>query len=108
MSEYEKENNLYELHVFVCTNKKPEGRQCCADKGAAKLRDDLKMWALKRYGRRVRVNASGCLGECTRGISCVIYPQGEWHLNLTSDSLKALQEAIISKLEPTNAQLSDF
>lgn len=108
MLENKIENNLYELHVFVCTNKKPEGRQCCADKNAAELRNELKAWAFKRYGHRVRINASGCLGECTRGIASVIYPHGEWHLDLTSNSLKELQEAIISKLEPVQADLSDF
>lgn len=108
MSEHQIENNLYELHVFVCTNKKGEGKQCCADKNGAKLKDDLKAWAVKRYGRRIRVNAAGCLGECANGIASVIYPQAEWHLKLTSESLSELQEAIMAKLEPKTSEVSDF
>lgn len=32
--------------------------------------------------KRIRINASGCLGQCENGIACVIYPQNQWHLNL--------------------------
>jgi hypothetical protein len=41
MAEPIKENNLYECHVFVCVNKRaPGGRECCADKGSQKLKDE--------------------------------------------------------------------
>lgn len=38
----------------------------------------------------VRVNASGCLGHCEEGITAVMYPQGEWKLNLTPSDTETL------------------
>lgn len=98
MSEPTQEKNIYECHVFVCTNKK-EGKACCADKGAAKLKDELKAWAREKYGNRVRINNSGCLHFCAQGIVSVIYPQAEWHLNLTSTDIDVLKNAISEKLD---------
>ncbi len=98
MSENMRAKNLYECHVFVCTNKK-EGRECCADKGAAALRDQLKIWAKEKYGKRVRVNNSGCLDFCSKGIASVIYPDGDWIMNLTSQSLDDLKQAISEKMD---------
>lgn len=92
--------SLYECHVFVCTNKKDGGRECCADKGSAELHEQLKTWAKENYGRRVRVNKSGCLDFCAQGICTVIYPNSEWHLELKKDSLDEMKKAIESVLGP--------
>jgi (2Fe-2S) ferredoxin len=99
MSETTREKNLYECHVFVCTNKRDNGKECCADKGAVVLRDQLKAWAKEKYGKRVRVNNSGCLDFCAKGIVSVIYPEGEWLMNLTSQSLDELKTAISEKMD---------
>lgn len=99
MSERSKKKSLYECHVFVCTNKRENGRESCADKGSIELRDQLKSWAKEKYGRRVRINTSGCMDFCERGIVSVIYPEGEWHLNLTTGSLEELQNAISEKMD---------
>lgn len=101
-----KEKNLYECHVFVCTNKK-EGRECCADKGAASVKDDLKAWAKKKYGMSVRVNNAGCLGQCSKGIAAVIYPKGEWQLELsnTSDDIDHLKKRIDRAMEKPQERL---
>ena len=99
-----KEKNLYACHVFVCTNKKDGGKECCADKGAAKLRDELKAWAKEKYGKKVRINASGCLDFCAKGIATVIYPSGEWHFSLTSGDCEKLKMEIDSVMqEKTNS-----
>ena len=88
----------YECHVFVCTNQKPPGKACCADKGASVLRDQLKAWAKEKYGKRVRINNSGCLDYCSQGIAAVIYPQGELFLNLNSTDIDVLKKAIEDKM----------
>jgi (2Fe-2S) ferredoxin len=93
-----KEKNLYECHVFICTNQKAPGKECCANKNASELRDQLKVWAKQKYGKRVRINNSGCLDCCGRGIAAVIYPEGEWHLELKSTDLEELQKAIDEKI----------
>jgi (2Fe-2S) ferredoxin len=52
-----------------------------------------------RMSKRVRINNSGCLHFCEQGIVSVIYPQGEWHLNLTSNNIEVLKAAISEKLD---------
>ena len=47
----------------------------------------------------VRVNGSACLGKCEYGISAVVYPKGEWLLDLRpGDEQKVL--AVIEKEFP--------
>lgn len=85
-----------EAHLFVCTNTKATGESCGA-KNSAALRDHLKDWAAKTHPEwrgRVRVNASGCLGHCARGIAAVIYPEGRWFTELKCDDHAALQVAL--------------
>ena len=46
------------------------------------MRRQVKEACSKEYGKSVRVNASGCLGYCEHGIAAVVYPAGEWLLDL--------------------------
>jgi (2Fe-2S) ferredoxin len=68
----------YRMHAFICGHTRPENspRGCCSEKNAVRERgiDD------------VRVQKSGCLDFCENGISCVVYPQGEW-FTLTPEAI---------------------
>ena len=72
----------YQHHVFVCTNRRPEGhpKGCCASKGAEEVRERFKA-ELERRGLKgkIRANAAGCLDTCSHGVSVVIYPEGVWY-----------------------------
>ncbi|MCB0393675.1 MAG: (2Fe-2S) ferredoxin domain-containing protein [Bdellovibrionales bacterium] len=85
----------FKIHAFICTNKK-EGKACCADKGGRELKDRLKEHFRNRpeFRGKLRVNASGCLGFCEKGINAVIYPKGEWHFHLKSGDDQLLIDAI--------------
>ncbi len=48
----------------------------------------------EKFGKDVRVNSSGCLGYCERGIAAVIYPAGEWIFDLTKKDDEALVEKV--------------
>lgn len=71
----------FRTHVFVCTNKRPDGhtRGSCAQKDSVKLRDYMKARAKELGLGDVRVNSAGCLDRCERGASIVIYPEGVWY-----------------------------
>jgi len=71
----------YRCHVFCCTNRRAPGdpRGCCADKGAAALRDYMKAAARKLRLAKIRINVSGCLDRCELGPVMVIYPEGVWY-----------------------------
>lgn len=71
----------YKAHLFICTNQK-DGKKCCADKNGEKLQKKVKEIAKERWGKQVRINKSGCLDRCSEGIAAVLYPQGEWFVDL--------------------------
>ena len=71
----------FRRHVFVCVNKREDGRPACEDHGAkaalAFLKAQVKELPLaERDG--VRVSQSGCLGQCQHGPVAVVYPEGNW------------------------------
>lgn len=74
--------SYYRRHVFFCTNQRDDGRQCCAQADAAKMRDYLKQ-RVQELGLAgpggIRVNAAGCLGRCAEGPTIVVYPEGIWY-----------------------------
>jgi (2Fe-2S) ferredoxin len=93
--------NTYTKHLFICTR--------CTEQtgkmgGGKELKDLLKAatrelppFAEKSY----RISESGCLGQCKKGISAVLYPEQTWITELeTADawkmehSLERLQSAL--------------
>ncbi|MFN7685318.1 MAG: hypothetical protein ACK5QT_07905 [Oligoflexia bacterium] len=95
---------MFDAHLFICTNRKAEGKPSCAPKGSEELRERVKQAASRvtqTYpNARIRVNASGCLGQCQQGIAAVCYPSGAWLTGLENDAasesacLKVIQSAL--------------
>ena len=72
----------YTKHVFLCTNQKSAGKQCCANSGGEPFFDYLKtrLLELDLHGPgKIRVSKTGCLGRCASGPCIVIYPEGVWY-----------------------------
>ena len=99
----------YKVHLFVCTNDRgPDGqRPSCAHKGSAGLRDEVKKLCKARGLSKdsVRVNASGCLDQCERGIAAVAYPAQKWFLDLHEGSAQELAAAVEKLWKATDATL---
>jgi (2Fe-2S) ferredoxin len=76
----------FDKHVFICTNRRDPGnpKGCCAEKGAEAVRDAFKR-ILHDYGvkGRIRANAAGCLDQCARGVTVVVYPEQVWYGGVT-------------------------
>lgn len=72
----------YQKHVFICTNQRANGKQCCADGNASALwqyaKAKIKALDQNGYGK-VRINSAGCLDRCAEGPALVIYPDGVWY-----------------------------
>lgn len=86
----------YKAHLFICTHTRGKDASC-GGQGSAELRDAVKK-SCKELGK-TRVNTSGCLGHCERGIVAVLYSsdatQGpQWFLNLKSNDSEVLCEAM--------------
>jgi (2Fe-2S) ferredoxin len=73
---------LFERHVFVCTNVRPgdHPRGCCHARNAEAVREALRAATARHgLGKRVRVNAAGCLDQCRHGVTVVVYPEQVWY-----------------------------
>jgi (2Fe-2S) ferredoxin len=72
---------FYRIHVFACTNRRPDGHQrgSCAARGSEPLRDYMKARAKELGLKDVRINSAGCLDRCELGPVMVIYPEGVWY-----------------------------
>jgi (2Fe-2S) ferredoxin len=72
----------FDRHVFVCVNRRAPGdpKGCCAEKGAEEVRDTFKRLLHERgLKSRIRANAAGCLDQCARGVTVVVYPEQVWY-----------------------------
>jgi (2Fe-2S) ferredoxin len=69
-------------HVFICVNEREAGdaRGCCTARGGTEVAEAFKSrihaLGLKRI---VRANKAGCLDQCARGVTVVVYPEGVWY-----------------------------
>ena len=79
----------YRLHIFACTNTRPEKhpRGSCAARGGQKLRDYMKARAKELGIEGVRVNSAGCLDRCELGPVIVVYPEGVWYGAQTTEDI---------------------
>jgi len=76
----------FERHLFVCINRRPDDspRGCCASKDGEAVAAALKATAFDRGLRRVvRAQKAGCLDQCHRGVTVVVYPEGVWYGGVT-------------------------
>jgi (2Fe-2S) ferredoxin len=79
----------FAFHVFVCTNRRPDGhaRGSCAARGSERLRDYMKARAKELGIASARINTAGCLDRCELGPCVVVYPQGIWYRVQTTDDV---------------------
>lgn len=86
---------FFDFHVFVCTNRRPDGhaRGSCAARGSEKLRDYMKARAKELGLVRVRINTSQCLDRCELGPCIVVYPEGIWYRIDSPEAVDAVLEA---------------
>lgn len=87
----------YRLHVFCCTNRRPDGhpRGSCAARGSEPLRDYLKQRTRQLGIEELRINAAGCLDRCELGPTMVIYPEGIWYSYSTREDLDEILQTHI-------------
>jgi len=81
--------HYFDAHVFVCTNRRPDGhpRGSCAAKDSEQLRDYMKARAKELGLPATRINTAGCLDRCELGPTIVIYPEGVWYTCRTREDV---------------------
>lgn len=86
-----------EKHIFICTLCQSQAAPN-DEKYASELRASLKQICQKEItNKRIRVNASGCLGVCDDGIHAVVYPEQKWFKLLSKESIPSLVEYLKSE-----------
>lgn len=80
-------------HLFVCTSCSYEPHT--DTELASRFRKKVK--ELCRTEKGLRINASGCLGICERGLNAVLYPSGEWFHDLREGDEGKLAEAVLAQ-----------
>ena len=82
--------SYFKRHVFFCTNQRDNGKACCQDHGAEKMRayakEKMKELLPKGEGR-MRINSAGCLDRCDEGPVLVIYPEGIWYTYVDKEDI---------------------
>lgn len=87
----------FERHLFICENQRPAGhpRGCCLDKGSAAVRARFKEEIERRGLKGVyRANGAGCLDQCARGVTVVVYPEGTWYGGVTEADVSPILDAL--------------
>ena len=86
----------FQRHVFVCINERPADhpKGCCKAKGGVEVRDKLKAeLAARGLSKIVRANNAGCLDQCERGVTVVVYPEQVWYGGVTVDDVTEIVES---------------
>lgn len=90
--------SYFKHHVFMCTNQRDDGNQCCEQCGASELRGYFKK-RVKEEGLRgkglVRINTAGCLDRCSEGPTLVVYPEAVWYTYVDRTDLDEILESHI-------------
>jgi (2Fe-2S) ferredoxin len=85
----------FQRHVFVCVNERPADhpKGSCKARGAVEVRDRMKQeLAARGLAKLVRANNAGCLDQCERGVTVVIYPEQVWYGGVTVDDVLEIVE----------------
>lgn len=91
---------MFDYHVFVCTNRKEEGKISCAPQNSEALCEELKKLSKSTpelRAKKIRVNKSGCLGICEEGPNIVVYPEGTWYTHCKPEDAKDIAEQHLAK-----------
>ena len=90
---------LYEHHVFVCHNVRPEGapRPSCTADGKSELFVQLQqLTKAAAINDRVRINKSLCLDQCEHGPVVVVYPDEVWYGGVAAeDAAEIVREHLV-------------
>jgi (2Fe-2S) ferredoxin len=82
-------------HVFICINQREPGnpKGDCASKGGEAVREEFKRQLHERGLKgRMRANAAGCLDQCARGVTVVVYPEQVWYGGVRREDVAEIVE----------------
>ena len=95
-----KSENPFKKIVFVCINRREEGRECCSEKESEAILKGLKA-RVKEVGLagKIRISKSGCHDVCAQGPSVMVFPDNVWYSGVTPDDIETLFQDLCQGLE---------
>ncbi len=90
---------IYQKHIFICTNQRPEGaaKPSCGEAHGLELVSEFKK-LIKEKGLSVeiRTQKTGCLDLCDFGPALVVYPEGVFYQHVQlSDVAEIVEEHLV-------------
>ena len=85
----------FDKHIFICCNRREPGhaRGCCDPTGAESLQKAFKKALAERgLNRRMRANKAGCLDQCEKGPTVVVYPDAVWYGGVSEADVNEIVE----------------
>jgi NADH-quinone oxidoreductase subunit F/NADP-reducing hydrogenase subunit HndC len=83
------------IHVFVCTQQKPEEVTSCAASGSFGVVDALDRDLQARgLDADVQLTTSGCMGLCDEGPVMVVYPEGVWYRRMQKSDVPDIVDSL--------------
>lgn len=105
-----KKSVRFERHVFVCLNERPPSSPvgCCKAKGSEEILNFMKEEIRKRgLSKKIRINKAGCLDQCSKGVSMVVYPEGVWYGRVTREDVLEIIESHLLGNKPVQRLRTD-
>jgi (2Fe-2S) ferredoxin/SAM-dependent methyltransferase len=91
----------FRMHLFVCTQNKPEGISSCLASGSLAVLDRMDHEIQARgIGREVQLTTCGCMGLCDEGPVMVVYPQGIWYRRVQLSDVSEIVDAHLCNGKP--------
>lgn len=92
-------NKTLKTQLFICTN-----TSGCAYLGGQNLRDSIKSKLIQKMGveayqKNIRVNNSGCLGDCSEGIAGCLQPQNLFWTELKPTDADKLVDVVLETIK---------
>lgn len=84
----------FKKHVFICTNERTDGRECCGEKRGMELVETFKKEIKNRkLAVEIRAQRAGCIDVCANGPALVVYPEGVFYGRVTPGDVQEIVES---------------
>lgn len=99
----------YKKHVFICTNQREGGKECCGEKRGMELVDLFKDLVKKhKLNHEVRAQRAGCFDVCSYGPAVVVYPEGIFYKHVKPEDVKEIFEEHLVNNRPVERLRINF
>jgi (2Fe-2S) ferredoxin/predicted O-methyltransferase YrrM len=93
----------FRVHLFVCTQQKPEGVISCSANGSLAVLDQLDREIQARgLDGDVQLTTSGCMGLCDEGPVMVVYPAGVWYRHVQPSDVREIVDVQLRDGQPVS------